>query len=133
MEARKTFYTFGEILQKIQSDPENLAMTREKYFKDGIYFKDQIPSIGENGVISPSTARLVAKDKSGEVAIWYPSQEDLHAMNWLLLKKVKKDEPISSDKQDSDDPTDLMDLWGELLKKLTEIEQRMSKMYRDDE
>lgn len=131
-EARKKFYTFGEILQKVQSDPENLAMTREKYFKDGIYFKDQVPTIEESGVISPPTARLVAKDKTGEVTIWYPSQEDLHAMNWFLLKKVKKDSPISREPV-SEETLDIIKVYRELLSKLEEIEHKLASTYRNEE
>lgn len=84
MEARKQYYTFGEALDKIQSDPENLAMTRNKYYKAGYKVKEILPNINPESLPSPM---LIIEGENAR-AEFIPTQEDLHAINWFILKKV---------------------------------------------
>lgn len=103
MEASKKFYTFGEALTKIQSDPENLAMTRLKYFNEGIYIRDVVPSIVSEGVVFPKRPSLVMfNNRSTEEAYWIPSQEDLHSNNWFILKKIKRATPENTESLNED-------------------------------
>ena len=105
MEARKKFFTFGEALNKIQADPENLAMTRQKYYDEDILIKEVIPTVISPGEIYPKRPALIMKQGSDEV-YWTPTQEDLHANNWFLLRK----KPNKNTKLDSEDKDLLLEL-----------------------
>lgn len=117
MEARKQYYTFGEALNKIQSDPEHLAMTRNKYYKAGYKIKEYLPSVDPDSVSSPVLV-IEGEDAS---AVYAPSQEDLHAINWFILRKVES----PKEEKKPEDTTSYDKEVVELLKRINNYLERV--------
>lgn len=98
MEARKRYYTFSQALEKIMGDPDNLVMTRTPYISEGpSVIMELLPNVESD---FPDKPILVRVDSTG---LWeyFPTQEDMHSMTWMVLRKgVKptgKDEPVPED------------------------------------
>lgn len=98
MEARKRYYTFSQALEKIMGDPDNLVMTRTHYISEGpngpSVIMELLPSVESDFPDSPVLMRV----NSAGMREYFPTQEDLHSMTWMVLRKdVSKDEPVPGD------------------------------------
>lgn len=98
MEARKRYYTFSQALEKIMGDPDNLVMTRTHYISEGpngpSVIMELLPSVESDFPDSP----VLMKVNSTGMWEYFPTQEDLHSMTWMVLRKeVSKDEPVPGD------------------------------------
>lgn len=117
MEVRKKFYTFGEALNKVQSDPENLAMSRQKYLDKNIYIKEYIPNFSE--VDYGDYPMLIAKSND-DIEIFVPSQDDLHANNWILLRKKVKS-TVNNETKQSQVKDEFIEKFMDLLKEFNNL------------
>lgn len=98
MEARKKYYTFSQALEKIMGDPDNLVMTRTHYISEGpngpSVIMELLPNVESDFPEKPILMRV----NSAGMWEYFPTQEDLHSMTWMVLRKeVSKDEPIPGD------------------------------------
>lgn len=117
MEVRKKFYTFGEALNKVQRDPENLAMSRQKYLDKNIYIKEYIPNFSE--VDYGDYPMLIAKSND-DIEIFVPSQDDLHANNWILLRKKVKS-TVNNETKQSQVKDEFIEKFMDLLKEFNNL------------
>jgi hypothetical protein len=87
MEARKKYYTFSQALEKIMEDPNNLVMTRTPYISEGpSVIRELLPNVESD---FPDKPILVRVDSTG---LWeyFPTQEDMHSMTWMVLRNGVK-------------------------------------------
>ena len=130
MEARKRYYTFSQALEKIMGDPDNLVMTRTPYISEGpSVIMELLPNVKSD---FPDKPILVRVDSTG---LWeyFPTQEDMHSMTWMVLRKeakpTGKNEPIPGDLTE-DEVKDIDDecTAKELTKALKQFNKLLGKL-----
>lgn len=129
MEARGiNYYTFGAALEKLQEDPDRLAISRKKYLKDGIVIREYIPT-PTNTTFGPRAA-LIFENEDGPLGHWCPNQEDIHSMNWIVLHKVE-DYGVDEDPQDLEEDDFVESVREIYIKDLTRAVNELCKAIVD--
>lgn len=122
----KNYMTFGAALDAMLKDPDNLAISRDKYFKEGVVICDKLPTISHQELLNSPI--LISKFEGGEY-IFMPSQEDIHCNGWFLLKKTPKPKDVKPEPLNEDD----LDIsltnqkWLEAVDKLYEIVMTLNR------
>lgn len=126
--------TFGAALDAMLKDPDNLAISRDMYFQEGVVICEKLPSIRsevltlENLLSSPI---LISVFEGGEF-IFNPSQEDIHCNGWFLLKKTPKPKDVKPEPLEEEDlPVNFRQdsKWLKAIDKLYDIVKILDRKY----
>lgn len=126
--------TFGAALDAMLKDPDNLAISRDMYFQEGVVICEKLPSIRsevltlENLLSSPI---LISVFEGGEY-IFNPSQEDIHCNGWFLLKKTPKPKDVKPEPLEEEDlPVNFRqdNKWLKAIDKLYDIVKMLDNKY----